>query len=481
MTRPRYDTAQATAGPESADRRSSVVALVVALLAACTAFQLNASMLSPVLVVMGRELHADQITVGLSQTAFYTGTAVFGLFLPRLSDIAGRRRVLLGMMTVMIAGEVLAALAPDMTVLIVARGIQGVTGAVVPICLMILRDEVRDPRRYGTLMGVVTAINGGIAGLDAILGGMLGSTFGFRSVFWLIAVVGVVAVVFCYRGVPESRPSRGVRLDWYGVLFLAGVVLLFQSAVNEMGKGRGADWTLIGALLAGGAVCGAVFWRIEGTVAQPLASPALLKRRATWATVGTTVLTLAGVIAAVNGIAMSIAQDSAAGFDLGADSASLLLLTPYALLGWIVAPFAGRLAPATGYRAILRIGLAGSVAGLVGLAVFGTRSLVFLVGATLLLGVVYAGMANIMLNGLGVVLSPPGNPGFLPGLNSAGFGLGAGLSFAILPAVQVAADVHGQGSRAGYTWALLVGAAIMALALLMSLLIPQPVEAETAD
>ncbi|MFF1759530.1 MFS transporter [Streptomyces sp. NPDC058266] len=77
---------------------------------------------------MGRELRADQVTVGLSQTAFFTGTAVFGLFLLRLSDIVGRRRILLGMMAVMIVGEVLAALAPDMTVLIITHGIQGVTG-----------------------------------------------------------------------------------------------------------------------------------------------------------------------------------------------------------------------------------------------------------------------------------------------------------------------------------------------------------------
>ncbi|MFJ2020869.1 uridine transporter UriT [Streptomyces nodosus] len=476
MTRVLHDTVEATV--ETPDRPRSVAALMIALLAACTAFQLNASMLSPVLVVMARQLHTDQVAVGLSQTAFYTSTAVFGLFLPRLSDIVGRRRVLLGMMIVMVVGAVLAALAPTMTVLVIARAIQGVTGAVVPVCLMILRDEVRDPRRYGTLMGVVTAVNGGIAGIDAIGGGTLGTAFGFRSVFWVIAAAGVLAVACCHRGVPETRPSRGTRMDWYGGLSLAAVVFLFQSAVNEMGKGSGADRTLMGGLLLGGLIAAVAFWRIENTVEHPLASPALLKRRATWATVATTVLTLAGVIATVNGIAMSIAQDTTAGFGLGADAASLLLLTPYALLGWIVAPFAGRLAPVVGYRAILRIGLAGSVVGIVGLALFGTRSLTFLVGGTLLLGVVYAGMANIMLNGLGVVLSPPGNPGFLPGLNSAGFGLGAGLSFAVLPAVEAATSTDGRSSHAGYTWAMLAGAVIMALAFLMSLLIPRPVDAE---
>jgi MFS family permease len=172
---------------------------------------------------------------------------------------------------------------------------------------------------------------------------------------------------------------------------------------------------------------------------------------------------------------MSIAQNATAGFGLGADAASLILLTPYALLGWIVGPLAGRLAPVLGYRTILRIGLLGSVVGIVILALWGTHSLPLLIGGTVLLGFTYAGMGNIMLNGLGVVLSPQENPGFLPGLNASGFGLGAGLSFAILPAVQAAS---GGATPAAYSSAMLVGAGITVVALLVSLLIPKPANAE---
>jgi MFS family permease len=461
--------------PSGTGSRSRVVPLMVALLAACTAFQLNASMLSPVLVTMAHELQTDELTVGLSQTAFYTSTALFALFLPRFSDIVGRRRILLVMMVVMMIGAVLAALAPNMTVLIAARAIQGVSGAVVPICLMVLRTEVRDPRRYGTLMGIVAAVNGGIAGLDALAGGFLATNFGFRSIFWVIAIIGAIAITLVYRNVPNSRPSQGVRMDWYGTVTLAATILLLQLAVNEMGQGSTANWPYIGALLAGGIIAALVFWRIESSSSHPLASPVLLKQRATWATVSTTVLTMAGVFATVNGLVMSIAQNSQVGFGLSADTASLLLLTPYALLGWIAGPFSGRLASTLGYRTILRIGLAGSVAGIIVLALVGTHNMVVLMGATIFLGLTYAGMVNIMLNGLGVVLSPPTNPGFLPGLNSAGFGLGAGLSFAILPAVQAAAGAAGVTS---YAAAMLAGAGITALAFGMSLLIPRPASAE---
>lgn len=167
----------------SSETRVSATILMVALLAACVAFQLNASMLGPVLVTIAEELHTDEAAVSLSQTAFFTAAALFSLFLPRLSDIKGRKKVLSWMLAIMTAGTVLAALAPNITVLYIARVIQGVSGPVVPLCLLMLRHEISDAKVYGTLMGVVTAVNGGIAGIDAIAGGVLAANFGFRSVF----------------------------------------------------------------------------------------------------------------------------------------------------------------------------------------------------------------------------------------------------------------------------------------------------------
>jgi MFS family permease len=79
---------------ETKTGRGNIAALMTALLAACVAFQLNASMLSPALVTMGQELKTDQAVIGLSQTWFFTAAALFSLFLPRLSDIVGRKKVL---------------------------------------------------------------------------------------------------------------------------------------------------------------------------------------------------------------------------------------------------------------------------------------------------------------------------------------------------------------------------------------------------
>ena len=81
-----------------------------------------------------------------------------------------------------------------------------------------------------------------------------------------------------------------------------------------------------------------------------------------------------------------------------------------------------------------------------------------------------------MLNGLGVVLSPKGNPGFLPGMNAGAFNLGAGLSFLVLPAVLV--GTSSLGGRTSYVTVVVVGLVITVAAFAASLLIPKPVDAE---
>ncbi|NWK77952.1 MFS transporter [Aquitalea sp. LB_tupeE] len=445
-----------------------VASLMTALLAACVAFQLNASMLSPVLVTMAKALQASEAAVGLSQTAFFTAAALFSLFLPRLGDMLGRRRVLLGMLLVMLAGSVLAALAPSIGVLQLARLVQGVSGPVVPVCLLMLYHEVHEPRRYGLLMGVITAVNGGIAGIDAIAGGWLATQYGFRAVFWCIAVVAALACLLVAWLAPESRPSPQSRMDWPGVSALVFTLGCWLWALQLLAAD--SSWpAVLGMALAGGLGL-LLFLYQEGRSPQPLLALPLLCQRRVWALLLTTVLTMTGVFAIINGLVMSHAQETA-GHGLTAEQAAWLLLTPYALIGWLVGPWAGQLAPRVGYGRVLRLGLAGSMLAIVLMLLYGLSSLWWMVAATLLAGVAYAGTANIILNGLGVVLSPADAPGLLPGLNAGAFNLGAGLSFALLPAMA-----YYTGPAGG----MLLGLVMVLLAWLVSLLIPRPGRAELA-
>jgi MFS family permease len=332
-------------------------------------------------------------------------------------------------------------------------------------------------------MGLITAVNGGVAGVDSFVGGYFAEHFGFRSIFWLMVVLAVAATALVVFLASESRPAAGTRMDWLGVFFIVVAVGALLTALNEGSKlvaGFDSGTLLLSlALVLVSAVAFFAFWRTEQRAAQPMVETVHLRQRATWAPLLTTTLTMTGIFAVINGIVPAYVQAAAPGFGVGPTEMSLIILTPYALLGWLVGPLSGKLAPVLGYTKVLRIGLLGSIAALAVIAFLGLNSLPLMIAGTVLLGIMYAGTVNIMLNGLGVVLSPAGNPGFLPGMNAGAFNLGAGLSFLILPAVLVATSALGD-AKASYLTVVVVGLALTVAAFAASLLIPKPVEAEVA-
>lgn len=475
-------TGDLPAADVTGSRPVRVGVLVAALLTACVAFQLNASMLSPALKSIEDSLGASSAEIGLTQTAFFTSAALFSLFLPRLGDVIGRRKVLIGMLTLMAVGCVVAALAESVPMLFAGRILQGASGPTVPLCLIMLRVEVTEPKRYGTLLGVITAVNGGVAGVDSLAGGFLADNHGFQAVFWAMAVVAVVATLLVATLTPETKVAAADRMDWPGVALLVVSVGSLLIALNEAGKLGAARWSMVVALTALSAAAFALFWRTENRSAHPLVATHHLKQRATWATLLTTVLTMTGVFAVMNGLIPSLAQDVQAGLGLSAEASAWWTLTPYALAGLAMGPVAGRLAATFGYGRVLRLGLVGSAASVVLMILtIPAHSRALLLVASLLVGITYAGVANIVLNGLGIVLSPKENPGFLPGLNAGAFNLGAGLSFALLYAVKTATQPTDPASSTGYTAGMIAGVAIMAAALATSFLIPKPVSAEAQD
>ena len=461
--------------------KRSTAAVMTALLVACFAFQLNASMLSPALRVMAKELKTTDDVIGLTQTVFFTAAALFSLFLPRLGDMIGRRKLLTGMMALTAVGCVLSALAGmtgSVALLFVGRVIQGVAGPTVPVCLIMLRVAVPDPKRYGTLLGVITAVNGGIAGVDALAGGWLAQNFGFGSVFWTMAVIAALAAVAVAFLTDESLVPGDHRMDWSGTIALVVAVGALLTIFNELAKLSNANFWLVAGLFLLAALSAVAFWIQEDRTSQPLVATVYLQSRSTWALLLTTTLTMTGVFAVMNGLVPGLAQDTDYGPGLSPDVVSFWTLTPYAIAGLLMGPVSGTLAGRFGYRKVLRVGLLGTVIGLGAIFVISPSATpVLLLAVNVFVGITYAGMSNIMLNGLGVVLSPSDNPGYLPGLNAGAFNLGAGISFAILPAVSVALG-NGLG---GFQGAVITGLVLLALAFASSLLIPAPaVEKETA-
>ena len=253
----------------------SIVAVMAALLVAIFAFQLNASMLSPALVAMQNELSTTAVEIGNTQTVFFTAAALFSLFLPRLADLKGRRKVLCGMLLITGIGCVISALAPNVEVLMIGRVLQGVAGPVVPLCLIMLHQRVTEDARYARLMAILTSVNGGIAGVDAILGGWLAGNFGFRSVFVVMAAVAALAVVLVFALTQESTAEETPKMDWAGVVTLGIAFLAIYLAIDEIGALAEANWGLVAILVIVAAVFFVLFWNIESRKKDPMVTDSL--------------------------------------------------------------------------------------------------------------------------------------------------------------------------------------------------------------
>lgn len=464
-----YGTIQSTH-----QNKPPIAILVLALLTAIFAFQLNASMLSPVLATIEQELHATTAQVGMTQTAFFASASLLSLFMPRWGDLLGRKKLMQVILGCNFVGCLISALAPTIGILGLGRIIQGVSGPIVPMALIMLHVQIPDNRRYAKYMALLTAINGGIAGVDAIVGGWMAQHWGFRSVFWLMAGITLLASLAIKAGTIESRAEDNIPMDWTGVLFM---VLMFGSlyfAFDHASQPFQANWFIVGALLLLALVTAVFFWRFEKKAAHPLVTTYYLRQRRTWATLLTTFLLMTGVFSIINGLIPNFVQDNEIGPGIAADTVSWWSLTPYAIAGLIMGPIAGQLASRFGYKRVLQAGLLLTIAGTAGtFFLIGSNTPFAILVISIFLGITFAGICNIMLNGLGVVLSPEDNRGYLPGMNSGAFNLGAGFSFALLFGIYSVFDKL-ENSMQAYHASIIFGAGILCLSFLVSILIPPP-------
>ncbi|HEX3371631.1 MAG TPA: MFS transporter [Candidatus Acidoferrales bacterium] len=453
-----HDSANAPPPADTVKKSATLAALLTGVIA----FQLNASMVAPAVPEIARRLQSTPGIVGISQTLFFLVGGIAGIVLTRYSDLAGRRKILLYSLMVMTVGTVLAMLAPNVAILCAGRLLQGASGSIFQITYLILRD-ILTPKQFGPALGLVTAISCGVGGADQFLGGMLSDHWGFRSIFFVILVVGIVAIVLSKRYVPESVAASSGGMDWLGATALSAALIFVNVGVARGGsQGWATPATL--ALLAVAAACFVAFWFVERGSAHPLISTEHLKSRQVWPIVATTLATLTGIFAAINFTVVVFSQDSRVGYGMTATASALLFLSPAAAIGVFAAPVTGWLAPRAGWRVIMWSGLTLSIVTMAAASLMLDHKWI-VVAAFALLGVFYNGLALTTINGLGVILSPEDAPGSLPGLNGACFQIGAGLGIALV------GPVVSSGTYSSYQKAMWISTAIVVLALFSSLFV----------
>ena len=224
---------------------------------------LNQTIIATALPTIGRRF-ADFENLSWVVTAYLlTSTAVAPLY-GKLSDIHGRRAMLLAAVGLFVAGSVLCAAAPDMLLLILGRGQQGLGGGgILPLCQSVIADVVapRERGRYQAYMGVVW-VTSGVFG--PVLGGVLAEYWDWSVIFWLNVPLGLAAAVLIHLHLARiPRHERKHKLDLLGAALMMGSAIPLLLALTWGGTQYSWVSPEIFGLLAASLVLSLAFgWRL---------------------------------------------------------------------------------------------------------------------------------------------------------------------------------------------------------------------------
>lgn len=196
-----------------------------------------------------------------------------------LADKYGRRRIFLIGLSGFGITSVLCGVAPNMEFLVVARLIQGASGALlVPGSLSIITAAFEGPAR-GRAFGLWAAATSGLLVFGPLIGGVLVDTISWRMAFLVNVPFAALALYATWQHVPESRdPDAPERVDWLGSIVIAVAVggILFGLV-----RGTETDWSepLAFAALGLGLVAAVAFPVLMLVRDEPLVPPDLFRRR----------------------------------------------------------------------------------------------------------------------------------------------------------------------------------------------------------
>jgi EmrB/QacA subfamily drug resistance transporter len=188
---------------------------------------LDVTVINVALPVIKEQLHFSNAAIGWVVTAYVLTFGGFLLFGGRAADLFGRRRMLLAGMVAFTICSFLVGISPDPALLVVLRGVQGVSAALMsPAALSIVLATFREGTERNQALGYWSMVASGGGAVGLLLGGVLTTYAGWRWNFFINVPVGVVMSVVIARVVPAYAPGGNrTRLDVPGAaLVTAGLM-----------------------------------------------------------------------------------------------------------------------------------------------------------------------------------------------------------------------------------------------------------------
>ncbi|MDH4367252.1 MAG: MFS transporter [Dehalococcoidia bacterium] len=367
------------------------VVLLVATIASFI-FPFMASTVNIALPTIGEELSSDAVTLGWIATAYLLSSAALLVPLGRIADIYGRKKIFACGIGIFTFSSLLLGLANSATMLIAWRVLQGIGGAMIAGTSVALLTTVFPSNERGKVLGIiVSAAYLGIS-LGPVLGGVLTQHLGWRSIFFIGALLGLLVLgLALWKLKGEWTGAKGEKFDFGGsVIYVLGLVaLVYGFTLLPAPSGAG--------LIIGGAIGLSAFTRWEMRTRSPVLNINLFRNSKTF--------TLSNLAALINYSAtyavtflISLYLQYVKGFSPG--SAGLILVAMPAMQV-IFSPLTGRLSDRIEPRLIASAGMVLNTVGLV-LFIFLNEqtSLKLIIGNLILIGFGFALFVSPNTNGI---------------------------------------------------------------------------------
>lgn len=385
----------ATAAPKPAavaghtfDRSHLPLLLTLAL--GVFAGALDLGVLSPALPAIAHGFGIAPRDVAWTFTLYLFANVVSIPIMTKLSDVVGRRAIYSLCVGIFAVGSVLAIVAPDYAVFLIARAIQAAgAGGIFPVATAAIADRVPIARR-GSALGLLGAVWGLAAIVGPNVGGIVTHFFSWHWIFAANVPLAIVVIVLAQRYVPATAARVRGPLDVAGIAVLAIGLLGVMVGLTRLDT-RAASFgnaTTFGALVLAG-VAFAALVPIERRAASPVIAPALFATRQLVLTYALEIL-----IGLLEGALFFIPAALVAAERLTPIAAGAIAAVG-AFMFVAVIPLAGRALDRFGSRAVLA---AGATCTALGLALFASAL------ATLWLAIAGIAIAGV---GFGALLGAP--------------------------------------------------------------------------
>ena len=215
---------------------SEVRTILMSLLLTMFLAALDQTIVATALPTIGRQF-GDVSSLSWVITAYLLASTAVAPVFGTLSDIYGRRAMIITALSLFIAGSILCALAPNMPVLILARGLQGLGGGgIMPIVQTVISDVV-SPRERGQYQAYFSGVwmAAGIGG--PVLGGVFAEHLHWSMIFWINVPLGIASLAMLLpkmAKIPVFHRRR--RIDWLGGVLLMASAVVFMLVLTWGGN-----------------------------------------------------------------------------------------------------------------------------------------------------------------------------------------------------------------------------------------------------